>query len=354
MSSPSRGPFGGRARSNALSGPNDPRRPDTQKIFQLELANAKPVADSLRTFLLKVYSDKSIMVDQGIQKWNLDEHSKPVRPNSGEFGDTLSDRIYALYTAETKAPSGRSEEDMRKFLQSLQLLESKYTAVLEMIQSQNYKLGLAGMLKYKGGDFTTVCSDFIFFFPASHGSAAIRVYANARYNRIATVVGTLLEYIRKKPGKHGMANFKIAGPAMAKRSDTMVIYCDGAQSADASANLLLKIPDCFEMAVPEMTSRKHLTVGISTGAEPKWQATGLGAYMGEQYEKHEELQKKFGVGGAAYAPQSFGSVRSQAIAAAVMNYQMNLDQVPNNFDTFCRFVSVAFTGLGLDPQNPGN
>jgi hypothetical protein len=354
MSSQGGVPPGGRPRSNALSGATDPRRPDTQKIFQLQLAGAKPVADSLRTFLLKVYSDKSLMEDQNIQKWAHGRDGKPVSPSSGDFGDTLSDRIYALYTAETKAPSGRTELEMRKFIRALEGLQVKYTSELAGVESQNYGLDPAGMLKYKGADFITVCNDFIFFYPASHGAAAIRVYANAKYASIVTVVDTLLAHVKAHPAGHGLANFKIAGPAMAKRSDTMVIYCDSTQSADAIANLLLKLPDCFEMAVPEMTSRKHGTIGISTGAEPKWQATGLGPHMGEKYEKNVELQKQHGVGSAAYAPQSFGTVRSQAIAAAILNFQMNLDQVGNTFDAFVRFVSVAFTGMGLDPSNPGD
>jgi hypothetical protein len=347
-------PPGGRARSNALSGPADPRNPDTQKIFQLQLANAKPIADSLRSFLLKVYAKKSLMTDQSIQKWPIGPDGKPVSPQSRDFGDTLSDKLYALYTAEAKVPSGRTEEDMRKIIQSLQLLETKYSSALAGVQSQNYKLDFDGMLKYTGADFITVCGDFIFFFPVGGGRAAIRVYANAKYGRITEVIEALLAWVKANPAKHGLANFKIAGPAMPKRSDTMVIYCVNTQAADLISELLLGLPDCFDMAVPEMTSRKHGTIGISTGAEPNWQATGLGAHMGEQYESNVQLQARHGVGGAAYAPQSFGTLRCQAIAAAILNFQMNLDQIRNTFDEFARFVSVAFTGMGLDPSNPGD
>jgi hypothetical protein len=347
-------PPGGRARSNALSGPADPRNPDTQKIFQLQLANAKPIAASLRSFLLKVYANKSLMADQSIQKWTTGPDGKPVSPKSGDFGDTLSDKLYALYTAETSAPSGRTEEDMRKIIQALQLLVTKYSSALEGVQSQNYGFNFDKMLRYKGADFVKVCNDFIFFFPVGGGGAAIRVYANAKYGRIAEVIEALLAHVKENPAKHGLANFKIAGPAMPKRSDTMVIYCVNTQAADAIADLLLGLPDCFEMAVPEMTSRKHGTIGISTGAEPNWQATGLGAHMGDKYESNERLQQQHGVGSAAYAPQSFGTLRCQAIAAAILNFQMNLDQIRNTFDEFARFVSVAFTGMGLDPSNPGD
>ena len=188
----------------------------------------------------------------------------------------------------------------------------------------------------------------------SSGSRLRRVYANAKWNKLLEVIGKLLGYIKAHPANHGMSNFKIAGPAMAKRADTMVIYCVNSNAADAIATLLLKLGDAFDMAVPEMTSRKDGRLGISTGAEPKWQATGLGPHMGAKYENNPALKAEHGEGSAAYAPQSFGTVRCQAIAAAILNFQMNLDQVSDTFEWFCKFVSVAFTGLGLDPTNPGD
>lgn len=246
---------------------------------------------------------------------------------------------------------------MRTFIEKLGGLKAKYPGVLEEIKSQGYDLTPEGMLKHHGADFVRVCDDFIFSYPVNGGSAAIRVYANAKWDKLLDVIDKLLGRVKAHPTKHGMSNFKIAGPAMAKRADTMVIYCVNAKAADAIAALLLKLHRVFDMAVPEMTSRKDGRLGISTGVEPKWQATGLGPHMGAKYENNPRLQAEHGQGSAAYAPQNFGTVRCQAIAAAILNFQMNLELAPANtskFDWFCKFVSVAFTGLGLDPTNPGD
>ena len=343
-----------RPRSNALAGPSDPRRPDTQKMFLAALNSAKPVADSLRSFLRKVYDNKSLMGDPSHQKWVNGKDGKPVSPSSQAFGDTLSDKLYAMYTSEATVPSGRTRKEMREFMEKVAGLKANYPGVLDEIKSQNYDKTPDEMLKYHGADFIQVCNDFIFFYPVNSGNAAIRVYANAKWNKLLDVIGKLLGHIKTQPANHGMSNFKIAGPAMAKRADTMVIYCISSKAADAIATRLLKLGDAFDMAVPEMTSRKDGRLGISTGAEPKWQATGLGPHMGAKYENNPDLQAEHGKGSAAYAPQSFGTVRCQAIAAAILNFQMNLDQVSDTFEWFCKFVSVAFTGLGLDPTNPGD
>lgn len=343
-----------RARNLALTGPKDPRYPSVQKMLQFQLADAKPVADSLYTFLRKVYQSKSLMNPEALLKWPTGADGKPVNPKLKVFGDTLADKIYDLYTAETKSPSGRTEDGMRKLLQTLDTLAYQYASVLDSIVGQSYRWELDAILGTKGADFIALCNQFLFFIPRSGTGATVRVYANAKYEMIPDVVKTLLEYLKAQPASHGMANFKIAGPAMAKRSDSIVIYCGSKQAADAVVKQLLPLGDHFNMAVPEMTSRQHDTIGISTGAEPSWQATGLGANKGSAYENDADLRKRFGDGGAAYAPQSFGTIRSQAIAAAILNFKDNLDSVNENLDTFARFVSVAFTGMGLDPTNPGS
>lgn len=341
--------MGPRPRSNALTGPKDPRAPDP---LRLALQTAKPVADSLRSFLRTVFSRDDLMKDTATQKWPDKSSGKPVSPT--QLPDNLADKIYQLYTAQSTAGAGRDEMTMRSFVTQLEALRKKYADLVSSVELQNYGLTLEALLQKKGPEFTGPCSDFIYFKLTTKLSAAYRVYVNAKFDKIATVFDALLAHMKKNPGNNGVSSFKSAGPGMAKRADTIVIYCSSEKFAKAIATELLKIDDAYELAVPEMTTRQHDTSGIALGAEPTWQATGLGAHRGKKYET-VPMQQKFGTGSAPYAPQSFGSVRAEAIAAAILNYQMNQDLiVGDKFEAFVRFVSVAFAGLGLDPQKPGD
>lgn len=85
-----------------------------------------------------------------------------------------------------------------------------------------------------------------------------------------------------------------------------------------------------------MTSK--IANGIALGAEPAPQATG--------FSNNPE--------GYPESAQSFGSIRSQLIAAAILNYNENKDTFGASFNVFKQFIAVAFRCNGLDPAHPGD
>ncbi len=79
--------------------------PEIQHLSQM-LENARPVADTLKEFLRKVFSDKSLMGDPSLQKWVEEPVFGPFQPNhepkrknkpvsfkGADFGDNLAEKI---------------------------------------------------------------------------------------------------------------------------------------------------------------------------------------------------------------------------------------------------------------------
>ena len=47
-------------------------------------------------------------------------------------------------------------------------------------------------------------------------------------------------------------------------------------------------------------------------------------------------------------------MRSELIAAAILNFQENKGVLGDTYDVFKQMVAMAFKGYGLDPANPGD
>src|SRR5262249_51694215 len=163
--------------------------------------------------------------------------------------------------------------------------------------------------------------DFIYF-SGPRGAAAVRVYANAKPEHVPAVITRLLRYVQTTPN-HGILDFKVAGPAVIRsRKDTIVGYCATRPAAEALAKLLAGERSHFNASFPALTTPIEGGVGISLGAEPKWEGTGMSEPKFEKkgVEKAQEIRYAKRMNRApdlrrhdaeSYNAQSFGSMRSE-------------------------------------------
>ena len=292
-------------------------------------------------------------------KWPLKKSSrdptgqKPV--SEVNSGPSLADYIYDLYSSGNSGSSSTTRKgfEIRRFIVNLVLLERKYASLLSRVETQKESYSLLDMFSYDDETLKVACNDFIYFHPVWDLNAGYRVYANAKFESAVSVLGTLLQFLKENQDRGGVSSFKVCGPAMPPRADMIVVYCENKPAAEEIAKLFLKTPNVFNMPVPEMTSRADNVAGVALGAEPTWQATGLGSHKGRRAEQ-DARRMGFPEGQARHAPQSFGSLRSEAIAAAILNFKENKGLLGDNFTVFTKFVSVAFRGMGLDPTKPGD
>ena len=319
----------GRKRSNALTGTNDPRYP-AMMALKTEMKKPLVMADTLCEFLKLIYQSETIM---------------SAKATTGG-GINLADQIYDVYSKAGSNVSLSFKNNVKYFRDIWTVVKShrvlrhanlQYTGLKleKLIDSvDKYYWYWYWMPKKSKEKYYT---DFIYF-KVKGGAAKVRVYANVK----ATHVAKFVEFMKKiisLPPYGGIESFKVTGPgAISGRSDTVVIYCNSKQNADELANNLLKLKGYFNPQVPGMTSRVSPGIGIATGAEPARQATGLGVKPSEYGED----------------AQSFGTIRSELIAGAILNYNENMHVYGKGFDVFCKFVQVAFRGYGLDPTKPGN
>jgi hypothetical protein len=327
-----------RPRSNALSGPSDPRYRSPAEIELFSAVKTPiPVAQELVSFIKEVFKSKALMETLTV-------------PND------ISNGIYSLYSAggggsRLDAPTMLSQardnwSKMRKVLPTSLVSKAffQYTKVTGKITTKSgTKIGKKAVLL--GDDIifdddvvALEAADDFLYFPINRGRAACRVYLNLAFQsmpRLVDVASKLPDPLYKQ-----LVDLKTTGPG-AGRADSVVIYCaslDAAQKiaaamADAIKNGVLKSES---QSVPAMTTR--VAPGVSIGAEPKPQETGLAAHI------------------EGYPPdaQSFGSVRSQIICAAILNYRENLDVLGKDYDVFQQLVAIGFKGYGLDPAAPGS
>jgi len=285
------------------------------------------VANKLDKFLLKVFQSKDLMV-------------LITEP------EDLTMAIYERYAA-----MGNSAGKFKFF----DVLDQAYNGWQTMNQSLHGSIK-AGACYQGTGIYLTKVDPRIFFkiplapqlsslikgflrFPFNFKvMAEYRVYLNLTYeSRIQAVIAASKASFRDHSEIYSM---KIAGP-YADRADNVVIYCSTEKAAkNIAAAMRVRIDTgeltCASQTVPAMTKRFSPGIGISIGAEPKPQGTGLMAAS--------DLD--------IYKTQSFGGLRSQIIAAAILNYRANLNALPDEYTVFRQLVAIGFKGHGLDPANP--
>jgi hypothetical protein len=200
-----------------------------------------------------------------------------------------------------------------------------------------------GQPKKTLAEFAELCEDGLaipdrwlsaFLYFEMGGPGRCRLYLNVKMDSIPRILAELWGYIRQHPD-HGVTSFKIAGPCAAPfRADTMVAWCITKERAERLGNHLLRFEDCYGTQAPGLTARLHPRLGVAIGVEPEQQATGM-------------MDR-----GRDVARQSFGTIRSELIAMAIVNFRVCINIYPAGFDLFARCICTAFRGYGLDPMNP--
>ncbi len=323
-----------RTRSNALTDSSDPRfRSPSEIALRSELYKPYEMADTLTSFLQRVYAKPNIMsgdASKGHESKTLKSGVKVLAPK----GPSIADLVYSLYSS-SGADGGGDYQVNKKVVADIWKVVSA-DPVLKKGRLQYTKVSLKSLVEatqtmQPAGKYFT---DFIYF--DIGGRPTTRVYLNAKIDCAAKVAKTVKDYISGN-SEHGISAFKIVGPgAMAGRADTVVCYCKSKDKAQALGESLAKNKEFFNAEVPGMTSK--IANGVALGAEPAPQATGFG----NNPEGYPE------------SAQSFGSIRSQLIAAAIENYNANKHIFGSSFQVFKQFVAVAFRCNGLDPEHPGD
>lgn len=299
--------------------PRLPLAPGQERMPSLAIAemrmklNTRPqMAPSLEAFARRVFNNQAVMAG----------------------GDDLWYEIYRLYSEGMGAAQTVPGQNASKFF--FQSIAQRLPMWINQGFLQNEEVSFREILDECSSrsplplEYTT---RFLYFelFP---GPAKCRLYLNVGLDFISVVAHGILKYVNKTPN-HGLLDFKIAGPAaVLSRRDVFVVYFRTKEAAQAMGQFFLtpEYAPLFRPAVPEMTSQLANGIGVSTGAEPVQQKTGMGLDDGK----------------------SFGTIRSELIAMAMLNFNENRGQLGNDFETFKRFVCLAFKSYGLDPMNPGD
>ena len=310
-----------RPRSNALTGPSDPRFRSPSEI-ELMIAMRTPiaVADELTTFIAKVFARRDIM--------------EAIGDPSG-----IMIAIYRLYS-DAAVGSQRDVKDVvaeaRRGWSAIRAA-TRDPSVLTEAAFQNTKYRLAQDLIMEDEAVALKAANDFLYFRLRAGSAAHRVYLNLDFAAMPAFVAAIFKLDEKE--RSGITDFKLSGP-FAGRADSVVIYCSSKESADGLAKTFSNLISAGDLqssnqSVPAMTTR--IGAGVAIGAEPSAQATGLRDPRGGNPSQ-----------------QSFGTIRSEVITAAVLSYRDNAAVLGAGLETFKQLCAIGFKGFGLDPANPGS
>lgn len=326
-----------RPRSDALTGPSDAR---FRSPAEIELYNAVKtpiaVAPALEQFLKKVFASKDLM--ERLQ----------------EPGDIVGG-VYDLYS---ESGGGGARMNSKSVIQAARGNWGQFLKILpsEIFNRGFFQYTMVSDHNAKGKVVDTnlllkdprifvndalaleAAGDFLYFC-LNGGRAACRVYLNVSFDSMPAVLKTALAL----PGglAASVVDVKTTGPGSA-RADSVVMYCKSTDAAKAVAQHMLDaiqkgVLTSTDQTIPAMTTRIGPAVAI--GAEPKPQETGLGRPLPPEYPRDA---------------QSFGSVRSQVIGAAILNFRANAGVLGAGFDVFKQLAAIGFKGYGLDPASPGD
>jgi len=292
---------------------------------ELRAALSKPLSmhSSLTEFLRRVFGDKGLMAAPEDVDWKL----------------------YCLYNSPAKAAGLESDvPTLKKFINELwsKLASAGGIRASGIQQQTNKKFAEIEQMANGLADpaskiaFISQCTGFLYFRVAK-GNVAVRLYANVLFDHGPDAMALLATYAGKTKD-HGLVDFKIAAPAILKSmSDVIVVYCSSKEAAQAAGAELLKQKSWLGTKCPEMTSPITSGLGLSTGAEPERQVTGM--------KSDDQIPPE---------AQSFGTIRCELIAMAIHNFNANKGTMGSSFEVFQKFVQVAFLGYGLDPAKPGD
>jgi hypothetical protein len=292
---------------------------------ELRAALSKPLSmhSSLTEFLRRAYGDKALMAAPEDVDWKL----------------------YKLYNSPAKAAGLESDvPTLKKFVNQLWSQLASAGGVRGSGFLQGHKIKFAELEQLANGlvdpeskvRFIDRCCDFLYFRVAP-GNVAVRLYANVLLEYGPDAMELLASYAAKTKN-HGLVDMKIAGPAILKtRSDVIVVYCSSKEAAQAAGAELLKQKSWLGTKCPEMTTPITSGLGLSTGAEPERQVTGM--------KSDDQISPE---------AQSFGTIRCELIAMAIHNFNASKGTMGSSFEVFQKFVQVAFLAYGLDPAKPGD
>lgn len=165
-------------------------------------------------------------------------------------------------------------------------------------------------------------NDFVYTHVRS-GEPSTRVYANLAPDSMPTVAKYLLKH-------HGVTSFKFAGIVeIGRRADSLVVYCLSREVANEIAGYISGQVDSVVDGRPAMT--KGISSGVGIGAEPKAEATGMRSNLEGDV-----------------SAQSFGTIRSELLASAILHYRENLHmaaelEIPEK-ELFKKFVGIFLKG----------
>lgn len=316
-------------------------RPAAEEAYRGELRKPPQMAAELADFSRRVFANPTCMAPRSERR---------------------AYDIYVLYCGHTGGPVDTSppspaELNMFRLLGDVVDAGQKFldgifqeTLVLDSTAKRAVRLKFDSareLFERPGALPMTALTDFIHFFPpGQHDRITHRLYLNVTLVNVPVVTQSLQRYMTLNRVNSGVCYFKVSGPRnIGLRAESFVVYCRDQASAVTLGQHLAKkhSPSVFMPAIPSMTTRVPDTIGgLAVGAEPNPTATGMKARReGGDYRE---------------SSQSFGSIRSELLAMAVVNYLENGDRVEGDseLDIFNRFVCAAFRGFGLDPLNPGN
>lgn len=221
----------------------------------------------------------------------------------------IADKIYRLYNSSDYI--GVKITDIKNWVSSLPKMPTRIGSGLYLQHSGVFltsnQLGQIVTNPDYGADFI--------YYSIGHkmlGAKLWRIYLNFEANQAATILNFLMD--QSKRNLYPIHSFKIAGPeAFHRRVDKIVIYIYGRVEAIKLAGALQKIGG-FEDPVPAMTQKQH--VGIALGIEPESLETGFSAETDPTEARR----------------QSYGSIRAQLIAAALIHFYDNAEYAKQIFN----------------------
>jgi hypothetical protein len=291
-------------------------------------------------FLKKIFADKTIM-DQG----------SALLRNRGEASPALlSMQIYRKYNeviGGEQIPNGQRKS-------WLQTLPKEFEPSLQNSPWFNPSTGKNEPMPVHGNENRIVASrdlgsDFIYYSTPQRRlrEQLWRVYLNFHFKDASAVLKTIVD----RSAHNKVSSFKIAGPAnFHTRCDKIVAYVYSKDQAEKLAYTLKNAhPKAFLDPVPNMTIRHF--AGIALGAEPASVGLGFDSHEGQRVRDPQGKDR------GPDNRKSYGSIRSDLLASAVLHYHENKEvfcggkpPLATEENAFLKCAAVAFQGYAAELQ----